>query len=371
MSVNTLNVLDKIGDLSVADFLSSYWQKKPLFVKNAFPNLYAISPDELAGFSLESEVESRLIIETPNSKDKFASQWQLLHGPLNEAHFSSLPSTHWTLLVQAVNQLDSNLHALFNQFRFLPNWRVDDLMVSYAEQGGGVGPHFDYYDVFLIQAHGTRLWRLGQHCDAHTALQADQPLKLLTTFEDSNEYLVEPGDLLYIPPGLAHWGVAQGPCTTYSVGFRAPSHADILLDFSQDIASELFEHQRYQDNLRLAKANPGEIVQSDIEQVKGILREALSDDQKLARWFGRAMTEVKRSQLSFEQENAPSPKLNPAARAAYVQQGAQCLLFINGEEFVCSTALAQAVCSQQAIIVNDYNEESSLIFEWMEKEYLL
>lgn len=347
------------GGMPVAEFLRDYWQKKPLLVKQAMPDLPAIDPNELAGYALEKGVESRLIVERPTADTPLLSEWRLTHGPLTGKSFRALPNSHWTLLVQAVNQLHPDIHALLDRFRFIPNWRIDDVMVSYAADKGGVGPHFDYYDVFLLQASGKRHWRLGQACSSASPLRPDTDCKILRDFVTSAEWLVEPGDLLYIPPGLAHWGIAEGECMTYSVGFRAPSHSDILLDYAQERASALTEDQRFSDPDRAASANPGLIAETDLAQVRSILQKLLLDDTRLASWFGRFMTQPSRDALRFDLAS-PYPALAPGVRAAYWPRGDQATLYVNGEEFACSLAFAETLCSGRGPVATDRADRSLL-----------
>ena len=203
-----------LGTLSEERFLSDYWQQKPLLIRGAWPNFQApIDADELAGLALEDEVESRLII---------GSDYAVEQGPFAEERFASLPAREWTLLVQAVDLWVPEVAEMLRRFSFLPRWRIDDIMVSYATDGGGVGPHFDDYDVFLLQGSGQRRWQIGDYCDANSALSEHSQLKILDAFDAQQDWLLNPGDMLYLPPRLAHCGVAVGECCTYSVGFRAP-----------------------------------------------------------------------------------------------------------------------------------------------------
>jgi 50S ribosomal protein L16 3-hydroxylase len=205
-------------------FLTEYWQKKPLLLRNALPGFVSpLTPDELAGLALETDVESRLVLERGKRE-----RWELRNGPFSAAQFKRLPKQRWTLLVQAVDHWVPPVRALFNHFAFLPAWRFDDIMVSYAVDKGGVGPHFDYYDVFLLQGLGQRRWRIGDRCDVSTPLRTDTQLRILKRFTTREEFVLEPGDLLYVPPGIAHWGTAVGECMTYSIGFRAPSEVELL-----------------------------------------------------------------------------------------------------------------------------------------------
>ncbi len=190
--------------VSLEAFLSDYWQKKPFLFKQAFPSFTdPLSPEELAGLACEEEVESRLVRHKKGS-------WLLQNGPFSETEFTSLPETDWTLLVQAVDLWFTELQSLYSHFSFIPDWRFDDIMVSYATDQGGVGPHFDYYDVFIIQGMGNRRWQLGEHCNESTALQSSSELKILEHFSPHDEFLLETGDMLYIPPGHSHYGVSLG-----------------------------------------------------------------------------------------------------------------------------------------------------------------
>ena len=212
-----------LGDLSVEAFLRDYWQKKPLVIRQAWPNFQPLlAADELAGLSLESEIESRLVMEHGT-----AGPWEIRKGPFDESAFADLPESHWTLLVQAVDHWIPEAADLLEHFRFLPGWRVDDLMISYAVDGGSVGPHYDQYDVFLLQAEGQREWRIGQMCHEDSAILKGPMIRVLAAFEETERWVLNPGDMLYLPPQLAHYGIAQGECQTYSIGFRAPSVAEL------------------------------------------------------------------------------------------------------------------------------------------------
>ncbi|SMN02441.1 FIG002776: hypothetical protein [uncultured Candidatus Thioglobus sp.] len=212
------------GKISQQQFLSDYWQKKPLLIKHALPDFISpISPDELAGLALEPEFESRLITGSIESND-----WSLKNAPLNEQDFSELPAQNWTLLVQGVDRYIDEVHQLIKQFDFIPRWRFDDVMISYAATGGSVGPHFDYYDVFLLQGTGTRRWHLStQHCKIDNYLK-DVPLRIMKKFHSEQVFDVEPGDVLYVPPKVAHHGVSlDDECTTLSFGYRALSATEL------------------------------------------------------------------------------------------------------------------------------------------------
>lgn len=339
--------LTALGEMPVDEFLRDYWQQKPLLIRNALPNLPVIDADSLAGFALEDGIESRLLQETPaDDGNRLNSQWTLKHGPLQEEDFAQLPPSHWTLLVQAVDHLLPEIQQLLNRFRFIPNWRVDDVMVSYAPNQGNVGPHFDYYDVFLLQAKGSRTWKIGQHCTAQSLLRADTDCKILTDFNTQECWVTQPGDLLYIPPNIAHWGIANDDCMTYSIGFRAPSQADLLLDFSQEVAAEIAADQRYSDPGIKPRNNPGQIQLEELAQVKAMILQALDDDSRIAEWFGRYITQAKRESLIYEDPVAPMT-LSPAARLAYIATTKdEAKLFVNGQMYICDLHFAEALCAQ-------------------------
>src|SRR3990167_8152 len=292
MSAKTFEIL---GGRAPDAFLRDYWQKKPLLIRNAFPDIEGLlEPDELAGLALEEEIESRIIIE------RSPVDWELRHGPFTEKTFKTLPQTHWTLLIQALDHYVPQIADLLEHFDFVPNWRIDDIMASFAPFGGSVGPHYDYYDVFLIQAHGQRRWQLGQTCDDTTALLPDLPIRILKDFQPDQEWVLNPGDMLYLPPGLAHYGVAQNDCMTLSVGFRAPSEQDILMEFVHTLFNDNVQDRRYEDKDLKLQANPGWISPEAVGRVSEILRRAVSDPQKIARWMASYL-----SQTKYEQ--APEP----------------------------------------------------------------
>lgn len=279
-----------LGGLGFQEFLDKHWQKAPLFVPGGFPEwVDFLTPDELAGFSLEEAVESRIIIE--HAPDN----WELRHGPFSEDSFASLPKTHWTLLIQALDHYVPELAHLLDQFNFLPQWRIDDLMMSYAPTGGSVGPHYDYYDVFLIQISGRRQWQTGQHCHDQTPLIDGLPVRILREFSVADEWTVQPGDVLYLPPGVAHHGVAlDDDCLTLSVGFRAPSYSDILSEYSHAIAAELPGSVRYQDTSLKARTragfHSGILAEEDIDSVQQKLSDLINNRQKLGLWMAEYLS---------------------------------------------------------------------------------
>ena len=303
--------LQILGGISAREFLRDYWQKKPLLVRQAIPGFESpVSPDELAGLSLEEEVESRLVIEHGETP------WELRRGPFSEETYQNLPERDWTLLVQAVDQLVPEAAELIEHFRFLPNWRIDDIMVSFAAPGGGVGPHFDNYDVFLLQAHGQRRWRVGQMCDSESKMLKHADLRILADFQGTDEWVLEPGDMLYLPPRLAHFGTAEDACMTYSLGFRAPSAAEVLTHFTDFLAQFLPDEERYSDADMLPIEDPHQIQSDALDRLRAMLTEHMGDERLLLTWFGQFMTEPRYP------ERVQGPEIDEQAMLAALDDGA-------------------------------------------------
>ncbi|HKM15433.1 MAG TPA: cupin domain-containing protein [Marinospirillum sp.] len=291
-----------LGSISREEFLRDYWQKKPLLIRQALPDFTPpLDVDELAGLALEEGVESRVVMaQGPESP------WQLFNGPFKESFLQTLPEKNWSLLVQAVDHLLPEVGELLKAFDFLPSWRVDDLMISYAPEGGSVGPHFDYYDVFLLQASGKRRWQLGQYCDESSPLRTDTQLKILTEFEANTEqdWVLEAGDLLYLPPQLAHWGTSLSEdCTTWSVGFRALSAEEILCGVADFIGETLADDLRYTDADIKLPEHLAAIDDAAMDRVKSLLNKVMDNPAALSEWFGRAMTQTKYPDQLFAQED--------------------------------------------------------------------
>jgi 50S ribosomal protein L16 3-hydroxylase len=361
-------IMSLFGNISIETFLKEYWQQKPLLIRNAFPDFKSpIDPDELAGLALEEDIESRIILEDgPNTK------WELENGPFKDERFETLPDSNWTLLVQAVDQWVPEMADILQHFKFLPSWRLDDIMASFAPKGGSVGPHYDQYDVFLLQAEGQRRWQLGPKCKPETELRTDSKLSILSSIHVTDEWTVNPGDLLYIPPMYAHNGVAENDCTTFSIGFRAPSEADILQGISELASSHLTEFSRYSDQEQgNASAAPALIDEASIDRVLSIIKSKLSDDTLVSRWLAESMTESKYEDLHEGLEDQLewdeiTPLLtdqhrltqNETTRWAYFMEGLSLHLYINGCEHVhtsdaTSYALIEKLANNRHIDVTD------------------
>lgn len=317
---------------SVQQFLRDYWHKKPLLVRNAFPGFKALlSRDDLFALAQQDEVESRLIVRQ-------GRKWRLDRGP--SAARPGVDAKNWTLLVQGLNLHNDDADALLRRFRFLPDARLDDLMVSYATDGGGVGPHFDSYDVFLLQAHGKRRWQISSQTDL--TLVENMPLKILKNFQAEEEFVLEPGDLLYLPPHYAHDGVAVGECMTYSVGFRAPSYQELGEGFLQFMMESIDLPGRYADPDLKATAHPAEMGSAMLERVAGELSKIRFTKDDVTLFLGEYLTEPKanvffdrpRRQLSAATFAAAAHKrgIKLSRKSQMLYRGKH--VFINGEAFV-------------------------------------
>ena len=290
-------------------FLDQYWPKKPLVIRQAFPNFQSvISPDELAGLACEPGIESRLIIEKGE-----AESWQLIDGPFNDKDFSALPKSHWTLLVQDIDKHVPETKGILAPFSFIPNWRFDDLMISFAPKQGSVGAHIDGYDVFLLQGMGTRRWQVTAGPLHEPTLLENIDIQVLADFEPSKEWLLEPGDILYLPPHYGHHGVAMEDCMTFSIGFRAPNQAETLDAVINDLVEYSMAKRHYHDSDLQATAHGHEIGLQAVLRLKALLHEAIDEAEPiLLATFGKLVTETKPSLVSLSEEicaDKPSVKM--------------------------------------------------------------
>lgn len=351
-------------NFDAAQFLREYWQKKPLLLRNPWRDwANPLEPDELAGLACEAELESRLITQADGI-------YGLEHGPFDAERFAALGQNPWTLLVQAVDHHVPAVAALITPFRFIPNWRIDDVMVSLASDAGGVGPHFDQYDVFLVQGLGRRRWEVGPVCTADTSLLPNEDLKLLAEFEVSDAWVLEPGDILYVPPGYAHNGVAVGDdCMTYSIGFRAPSRAELLCHYVDEISEYLPDDDRYGDAEPKPQAHPGEITDDALSRLQAMMIAAVSDADSFKRWFGMFNTTPKYPEMDWRPDtpveadsvraaicNGVPFARNPASRFAFVRnQDGALTLFADGADVDCAPELAplvQLLCDADSGIID-------------------
>jgi 50S ribosomal protein L16 3-hydroxylase len=317
-----------LGGLSPERFMRLHWQKKPLLVRQAWPDaqppLARAALFDLAG---SGDVESRLIVQDQG-------QWRVRHGPLKRRALPPLSRAAWTLLVQGLDLHVPAAHAMLSRFRFLPAARLDDLMVSWASDGGGVGPHTDSYDVFLLQVQGRRRWRVGRV--PHPVLVDGAPLKLLRDFQPTQDWLLEPGDLLYLPPSWGHDGVAVGgECMTCSIGFRAPAAGELARDLLMRLADDGDDEgdaqaaALYRDTKQAATVTPGAVPAALAEFARAAISRQLADPDALARVLGELLTETK-PQVWFDADPgdaAAGVALDPRSRMLYDDRH----VFINGE----------------------------------------
>lgn len=364
--------LDVLGGITAEQFLSEYWQKKPLLVRNAMPEIVSLlEPNDVMELALEEHVTARLI----KQKDRDPNQWSVKSSPLLKADFQKMPKL-WTLLVQAVDHYSFDLSALWKKFPFIPQWRRDDIMVSYAPQGGSVGKHFDFYDVFLVQGYGHRRWQLGQMCDTETPFVPGQPLKLLPEIEVDFDEVLAPGDLLYVPPGLAHYGVAEDDCLTYSFGFRMPNISDMMDRVGDKFSENETLRNPLLDIIRDQVGAIGEVSSNELEYLKEHIMQQLHNSNVLEDAIMSLMSEPKYPENLPEAEEIGtgdleealdqgySLMLEPASRLLYTETDGDVLFWANGEGVCISEAftakLKQLADGEALLFGEDFADEEIL-----------
>ena len=357
-----------LGAFSTDEFLEHYWQKQVCLIRQAIPGFKPLlDGDDLAGLACEEMAESRLV------KGTFAAaDWTLAHGPFNEADFAALGDENWTLLVQDVEKHYLPLQALMQQFSFIPRWRLDDLMISYAATGGSVGPHVDQYDVFLLQAQGKRRWQIAGSFEAD--LLEDCPLNVLQHFEPEQEWILEPGDMLYLPPGVAHHGVAMEPGMTWSIGSRAPSAADLLQGLGEWLAFSEREGGRYTDPDLKSHGRAGEIDRKALQNLRKLMLDGIDENQALENYLAAFL-----SRFRLAHDPMPPPELirsekvlkglgeggglfrNPWTRLCWVEGTNGARLYAAGQPYDCSAWLAESLCEwEKPRIRTDMLDQASL-----------
>ncbi|MCJ0762641.1 cupin domain-containing protein [Variovorax terrae] len=369
--MDTTQPLPLLAGLSPQQFMKRHWQKKPLLVRQAIPGLRPLlDRAELFGLAAQEAVESRLVVQGTDG-------WRFRRGPLARRALPPLGQPGWTLLVQGVDLHHDGIHELLQQFRFVPDARLDDLMISYASDGGGVGPHFDSYDVFLLQAHGRRRWRIGRQTDF--SLREGVPLKILANFTPEQEFVLEPGDMLYLPPRWAHDGIAEGECMTYSIGFRSPGRGELARELLQrlaDDAPELAGEALYRDPRQEAVAAPGGIPVALQDFAREALQAALKDPLALPRALGESLTEPK-AQVWFEAGRSPRLRrgvtLDRRTRMMFDAHH----IFINGESYRASgrdAALMRRLADRRGLDAADLAaagaDALALLRSWCEAGWL-
>lgn len=360
--------LTVLGGITAEQFLAEYWQKKPLLVRNGLPEIVGLlEPQDVQELALEEHASARLI----RQKDRNPNEWHVKSSPLTKGDFQKLPKL-WTLLVQAVDHYSFDLSELWKKFPFIPQWRRDDIMVSYAPKGGSVGKHFDFYDVFLVQGHGHRRWQLGQRCDVNTAFVQNQPLKLLPEIDVQFDEVLAPGDLLYVPPGMAHYGVAEDDCLTFSFGFRMPNVAGMMERISDQFSANTLLQNPVLDIARKQISQIGEMNATELSYLKDLVLAQLQDSSALDAAIMSYMSEPKYP------DNIPEPDeieaddlkeilhegyevlLEPASRLLYTENNGVLSFWGNGEALCIAETFApklRAIANGESLAFDsEFNE---------------
>ncbi len=369
--------LPLLGNITAAQFLSEYWQKKPLLIRQAIPAFTPpLLPKDLFLLAASEEVESRLV-------SQIDGQWQMQNGPFDDDSRPALTQDNWTMLVQGINLHDDQADSLLRQFSFIDYARLDDLMVSFATNGGGVGPHFDSYDVFLLQAHGQRRWRIS--AQKNLDLEEGLPLKILRKFKSEEEFVLEPGDMLYLPPHYAHEGVAIGECMTYSIGFRSPSFQELGENFLQFMTDSIDLPGMYSDPDLLVAKHPAEISKQMVHRIADELNKVRFDEEDIVAFLGQYLSEPK-PQVYFDppEKALSAPRFAQAAkkRGVRLSRKTQMLysgstVFVNGESFEITRADKAAIlllANQRQLdaegVASASKDVAEALYKWYEDGWL-
>lgn len=332
----------QLGGISPDNFLKKYWQKKPYLIRQAIPEFSTFIDVKDLFQLVESEtVESRIVIEKGGEYP-----WQVIPGPIDNTVVTLLPDSHWSLLVQGVNLHNVQADLLLHQFSFIPNWRIDDLMVSYACKNGSVGPHVDNYDVFLLQAMGKRNWRISLEHYTEDDFLTGVDLRIIEAFTHDQEWDLNPGDMLYLPPGVAHHGVAIDECITYSIGFRAPTRYELLTGYLET-NFDPYNDIQYQDPDMQVQKQPGEICPESLSRINKIMQSSLENNSNIDRWFGTFITTVPENYIPdppveliglddiIDRIGEISPlQIRHGSRTAFLRAEEGLLLYVNGREYL-------------------------------------
>lgn len=359
--------------MPAATFLRDYWQKRPLLIRQAFPDFETpVQPEDLAGLACEETALARMI-----SHDRATDGWSVRTGPFQEDDFPGMPDHDWTLLVQDVDKWDPDVRALIQHFDFLPRWRMDDVMISFAATGGSVGAHVDQYDVFLLQAYGHRRWQI----DASESINGKRPpldfrddvdIKLLKRFKVTHDWVLAPGDMLYLPPNVPHNGVAEDPCLTFSFGMRAPAAAELISDYLDTLIMDASEDIRYHDPDLKVPEDPNEIDTVAMNRVVAALNAIrMNDPDRLGDWFGRFITTYRAAgEVTANGEPLPREEIesalaggfvlgrHPWARLAWRRASRGASLYCSGLEFALSVKDAQALAALEQLDAGSYSRLS-------------
>jgi 50S ribosomal protein L16 3-hydroxylase len=370
-----------LGQIPPAEFLRNHYRQKQLFIPSAVERTVSVlTPSELAGLSCEESVESRLVTQTRDRNNRgqpIKRPYRLSHGPFEPDVFARLGMQDWTLLVQDVDKLVPRVHTLLELVSFLPRWSIDDIMVSYAVDGGSVGPHTDRYDVFLLQAEGTRRWQVSKNVD-ETRLRTDTDLRILAEFEPEEEYLAHPGDVLYLPAGVGHYGVAEGECMTYSFGFRAPTEAALVSHFGDEMTANSGEAQLY-EKLATPPSSPSALSTDVLRRARSMIQERFSELMSNERSIGRYLTSPK------PHLEAPTPEIewtesrvrerlsagarvvrSMTSRFLYSDENGEVVLFVDGQDYSLgkgerARTLAQRLCEATPVFSASHGASSANI----------
>ncbi len=356
-----------LNNLTRQQFLDEYWQKKPLLIRQGLANFEdPITPDELAGLAMEEQIESRLV-------SQIDGKWDAQHGPFED--YSHLGETNWSLLIQGVDHWDENVDALLSEFRFLPNWRIDDVMVSYATPGGGVGPHVDNYDVFLIQGSGKRSWQVGSN-EALKEVIADQALLHVEAFEPIIDVELNPGDILYVPPGFPHQGIAIEPSMTFSIGYRTIAKSHLMSGLADYLIDNQLGKEMVVDPDRQATQTPGLIDETDINNLTNSLKDMLSNDAVLTDFYGQHLSSAKH-ELAIDEdlvpfeisevldilEDQPLNRLGGLRCLYFSHESALASVYINGEKYTLSDSLTTPL----RLLADTQSLTQELLSPWLEE----
>ncbi len=358
------------GSLSAAEFLAEYWQKKPLLVRGAWPGFKSpLSPDSFLALSEREDAFSRLMVKLEGNH-----RWDVREGPFKKADFDKMPESQWTLLIQEVDRLVPEVREMLQVVSFLPNWRLDDIMISYAANGGGVGAHTDNYDVFLLQGYGQRRWQIDTVPVVDENLIEGIDVSILADFEPDCDWILETGDMLYLPPKIAHHGVALGPCMTFSIGCRAPGALEMVTGLLENVLNDMDPEERYSDPNLQAARHPGELGDGAVDWVKSLLQRVIDDKDALTNLVGKMLSEPRRqaeegpyTHLSFDEvfESGKSLKPYSSSQVMYSPRSdAEFTLFAGGEVIQLRNALlpaVQALISASGLKEADYELDSEFI----------
>jgi 50S ribosomal protein L16 3-hydroxylase len=355
-----------LGGLAPEAFLRQYWQQRPLLIRNAIPDFRnPIDPDELAGLACEPGVRSRIVLGHPDRRD-----WSVEYGPFAVERFGQLPDTAWTLLVSEIEHYWPEGPEWLHRFDFIPRWRRDDLMISYAARDGSVGPHIDAYDVFLFQAQGRRRWQIQEPPPRSPICLPALPLAILRTFEATSEWVLEPGDMLYLPPGIPHLGLSlDDDCMTWSIGFRAPAWRDLVGAFLED-RLESVEPERFVDPGREMSVNTHEIPAGDLDALRsGLLERLRLKPTDLDRFLGEFLSRPEQEPLpedesAANEEGKPADlgsatryRFDPDLKRYWIQSDSGIILFVAGQSLAASelsAAIAESFCSAETVVPDDW-----------------